>query len=66
MFAFDEDIVSGDIAYVNNAWVSEDYQSGDVAIQLEEKFKDRFKDCKYVARKRFKYNESFKVYPMVK
>lgn len=66
IFAFDENITDGIIAYVNNGWISPDYQNTKMAKKLEDSFKDRFKDCKFIARKRHKYNEAFKVYPMVK
>lgn len=61
VYAFDENIVDGEIAYVNNGWVKENSK---VAKVLESNFLERFKTCKYIARKRQKYNESFKVYPM--
>jgi hypothetical protein len=66
IFAFDENITDGNIAYVNNGWIAEDYRNIDMARKLEKKFMEKFKDCKYISRKRQKYSESFKVYPMVK
>lgn len=66
IFAFDENITTGEIAYVNNGWIAETYRNKEICKHLERMFIDKFKDCKYVARKRYKYNETFKVYPMVK
>lgn len=60
VYAFDEDIVNGNIAYINNAWVT-DVESKKI---LEQEFKDKFGQCEFIARKRFKYSDTFKVYPM--
>lgn len=66
VYVYDENITDGNIAYINNGWIAEDYQNTDMARKLEAKFTEQFKDCIYVARKRQKYSEAFKVYPMVK
>ncbi len=61
IYAFQENITDGEIAYVTNGWVDNDKV---VSKQLMRKFIDRFKSCRFVARKRFKYNDAFKVYPI--
>lgn len=63
-YVFDEDIIGGEIAYVSNGWVSDNYNNTDAHKVLMGEFINKFKDCKFVARKRYKYNESFKVYPI--
>ena len=66
IFAFDENITDGNIAYVNNGWIDEGYQNTEISKKLEIKFLEIFKSCDFIARKRHKYNEAFKIYPMVK
>lgn len=61
VYALEENITDGNIAFVNNGWIDHgEYIYKNLLFQM----KERFSDCEYVARRRFKYNENFKVYPM--
>lgn len=63
-FVYDENITDGNIAYINNLWFDPSYRTSLINEDLLKQFGEHFKDCTFMARKRNKYNESFKVYPM--
>ena len=61
---FEENITNGNIAYVSNGYIIGGHRFSSVANKLQNIFKEKFKECKFIARERRKNNQPFKVYPM--
>jgi hypothetical protein len=58
-----EDIVSGQIAYINNMWIEESYRNGIVFDMLATMFLVKNQDAEFFcAIRRLKHNKPFQVY----
>lgn len=65
-YVYDEDIGSGNIAYISNMYIVENLRHSDVYKRLYTRFLERYGDCSYIASKRTKHSDKFTVYPMSK
>ena len=68
LYTYDEDLVSGNIAYIANLWISEAHRGSNndgftLIDDMQDKFVSIFGSCKYVALKR-KHGLPYRVYPM--
>lgn len=64
VYALEENITDGPIAYINNAWVDPNYRAGKTVDSMMREFIKRFRDCEYVVGRREKYNKTFRAYRM--
>lgn len=65
LYTYDENLTDGNIAYISNLWVKECYRNMGLIKIMQDKFTEKFNDCKYVACKR-KHGLPYRVYPMKK
>ena len=61
--AMAEDLLTGEIAYINNMWISEDYRGGEAFNTLAKEFLFKNVDCQYFSTFRpFKNHKPIIVY----
>lgn len=63
IYALEEDILNGNIAYINNMWINPEDRNGDAFHMLAAMFLARNKDAEFfTAFRRLKKSEPVKVY----